>query len=55
MEGAVSNAQKNAKISRDEVAFETARANWINMAMAIVVVLPWSDRCCFPSWGSRAR
>ena len=39
MEAAVSNAQKNAKISKDEVAFETARANWINMVMAIVVVI----------------
>jgi methyl-accepting chemotaxis protein len=39
MEGSVSNAQKNAKISREEVASETARANWINMGMAIVVVI----------------
>ena len=55
MEAAVSNAQKNAKISKDEVAFETARANWINMVMAIVVVIAIVDRCCFPSWGSRVR
>ena len=39
MEAAVANAQNNAKISRGEVAAETARANWINMAMAIVVVI----------------
>jgi methyl-accepting chemotaxis protein len=39
MESAVSNAQKNAKISRDEVAFETARAGSINMVTAIVVVI----------------
>jgi methyl-accepting chemotaxis protein len=39
MEAAVANAQKNTKISRDEVASETARANSVNMVMAIVVVI----------------
>jgi methyl-accepting chemotaxis protein len=39
MEAAVANAQKNAKISRDEVASETAKANWINLATAIMVVI----------------
>jgi methyl-accepting chemotaxis protein len=39
MEAAVSTAQKNAKISREEVAAETAKASWINLVTAIVVVI----------------
>jgi methyl-accepting chemotaxis protein len=39
MEAAVANAQKNTNISRNEVAFETARAGWINLATAVMVVV----------------
>ena len=39
MEATVAGAQKDAKISKDEVMADTERANQINLIMAIVVVL----------------
>ena len=39
MEATVESAQKDAKISKDEVMADTERANRINLIMAIVVVL----------------
>ena len=39
MEATVAGAQKDAKISKDEVMADTERANRINLIMAIVVVL----------------
>ena len=39
MEATVDGAQKDAKISKDEVMADTERANQINLIMAIVVVL----------------
>ena len=39
MEAAVSNAQKNRNVSKEEVAAATAQANWISLTLAIVVVI----------------
>ena len=39
MEAAVSNAQKNRNVSKEEVAAATAQANWISLILAIVVVI----------------
>ena len=39
MEAAVSNAQKNMEVSKEEVVAATARANRISMAMAILVMI----------------
>ena len=39
MEATVAGAQKDAKISKDEVMADTERANQINLIMAIVVVM----------------
>jgi methyl-accepting chemotaxis protein len=39
MASAVAYAQNNAKVSKEEVAATTARANTVNLAMAVVVVL----------------
>jgi methyl-accepting chemotaxis protein len=39
MEAAVSTAQKNRNVSKEEVAAATAQANWISLTLAIVVVI----------------
>jgi methyl-accepting chemotaxis protein len=39
MEAAVSTAQENRNVSREEVAAATAQANWISLILAIVVVI----------------
>ena len=39
MASAVAYAQNNAKVSKEEVAATTARANTVNLAMAVVVVV----------------
>ena len=39
MEAAVSTAQKNRNVSKEEVVAATAQANWISLILAIVVVI----------------
>ena len=39
MEAAVSTAQKNRNVSKEEVVAATAQANWISLTLAIVVVI----------------
>jgi len=51
MEVAVSNAQKSMKESKEEVATAIAQANWINMAIAIVVVISLIASVIFSFFG----
>ncbi len=51
MDAAVSNAQKNAKNSKDEAAYETAKAGWINLVISIVVVIAIAGSVLFSFLG----